>query len=80
MRLTDVVTIFHLNNLHKGQSEVWLLFIALFFLIKSGRKKVPGSPASPISFRFQAVAGLLVKTWMTLWAVEDIDFLNRRNR
>lgn len=62
MRLTDVVTIFHLINLHKGQSEVWLLFIALFFLIKSGRKKVPGSPASPISFSFQTVAGLLVKT------------------
>lgn len=62
MRLTDVVTIFHLNNLHKGQSEVWLLFIALVYLIKSGRKKVPGSPASPISFSFQTVAGLLVKT------------------
>lgn len=60
--LTDVVTIFHLNNLDKGQSEVWLLFIALVFLIKSGRKKVPGSPASPLSFSFQTVAGLLVKT------------------
>lgn len=72
MCLTDDVTIFHLNNLHKGQSEVWLLFIALFFLIKSGRKKVPGSPASPISFSFQTVAGLLVKT------SEDVTLACRR--